>query len=119
MKNIRSLMLAAVLCAVATTSALAHALLDHAAPGVGATVTASPSELQLTFSQEIVPAFSGAEVSTAEGAPIVTAKPAGSGNTLHVGLAQPLKPGVYKVSWHVTSIDTHHSSGTYKFTIAP
>lgn len=119
MKDFRSLMMAAVLCAFATTTALAHALLDHAVPGVGATVTASPSELQLTFSQEIVPAFSGAEISTAEGAVVATKKAAGSGNTLHVGLAQPLKPGVYTVSWHVTSVDTHHTSGTYKFTIAP
>jgi methionine-rich copper-binding protein CopC len=119
MKNIRSLMLAAVLCAVATTAALAHALLDHATPGVGATVTASPSELQLTFTQEIAPAFSDVEVTTADGVVIVAKKAAGSGNTLRLGLIQPLKPGVYTVSWRVTSIDTHRSSGKYKFTIAP
>lgn len=119
MKKIRNFMLGAVLCACTATAALAHAFLDYAVPGVGATVTASPSELQLAFSEEIVPAFSGVELSTAEGVAIATPKAAGSGKTLRVSLAQPLKPGVYKVSWHVVSVETHRTSGTYKFTVSP
>jgi len=36
-----------------------------------------------------------------------------------VRLAHPLKPGTYLVSWHVVSVDTHRTSGTYKFTVTP
>ena len=38
---------------------------------------------------------------------------------LHVPLGQKLKAGVYVVSWHVVSVDTHKTSGSYKFTVAP
>jgi methionine-rich copper-binding protein CopC len=109
-------------CALAATSAFAHAFLERAVPGVGATVNASPSELQLNFTQNIVLAFSGVQLATAEGAAIPTGKPVldpGNPNALHVPLGQPLKPGVYAVSWHVLSVDTHPSKGTYKFTITP
>lgn len=109
-------------CALAATSAFAHAFLERAVPGVGATVTASPSELQLNFSQNIVLAFSGVQLATAEGAAIPIGKPVldpANPNALHVPLSQPLKPGVYAVSWHVLSVDTHPTKGTYKFTITP
>jgi copper resistance protein C len=122
MQRFRTHFLTTLACVFAATAAFAHAFLDHAVPGVGATVTASPSELQLSFTQDIVPAFSGVQLATAEGGAIATGKAAidpGSANTLHVRLAHPLKPGVYTVHWHVVSVDTHPSSGTYKFTVAP
>jgi methionine-rich copper-binding protein CopC len=30
-----------------------------------------------------------------------------------------LKPGKYKVAWRVTAIDTHVTSGTFTFDVAP
>lgn len=112
--------IAAFVCGLATTAALAHAFLDRAIPGVGATVNGSPSELQLSFTQNVVVAFSGVNVMAEAGAPVPAGKPTvGPANTLHVRLGHPLKPGTYVVSWHVVSVDTHHTSGTYKFTVAP
>jgi methionine-rich copper-binding protein CopC len=106
--------------ALAASGALAHAFLDHASPGVGSTVSGSPGEIQISFTQDIVPAFSGISVSSAEGAGVPTGKPSvGPANVLHVSLGHALKPGVYVVNWHVTSVDTHKSGGSYKFTIAP
>ena len=67
-------------------------------------------------------AFSGVTLATAEGAAIPTGKAAvdpSSPNVLHVPLGQKLKPGTYVVTWHVVSVDTHHTSGSYKFTVAP
>ena len=100
----------------------AHAFLDHAVPSVGSTSQGAPSELTLSFTQNIVPAFSGVSVTSAAGASI----PAGTARvdpsdpaTLHVSLGHKLAPGTYFVHWHVVSVDTHHTSGTYKFTIAP
>lgn len=109
-------------CALAATAAFAHAFLDKASPAVGATVNSSPSELQLNFTQNIVLAFSGVQLATAGGATVPIGKPAldqASPNVLHVPLGQPLKPGTYVVSWHVLSVDTHPTKGTYKFTIEP
>lgn len=112
----------AVAAALGANSASAHAFLDHAVPGVGASVSGSPSELTLTFTEALTPAFSGVKIATAAGVSVpatkATVDPADPA-TLHVRLAQPLKPGVYKVSWHVVSVDTHRTEGTYAFTVAP
>lgn len=118
----RLLPVAAFACCFAATAAFAHAFLDRAVPGVGATVQGSPSELQLSFTQNIVLAFSGVRIAAAGGGPIPTGKPTldpAQPNVLHVRLGHALKPGTYVVSWHVVSVDTHPTSGTYKFTVAP
>ena len=99
--------------------ALAHAFLDHAVPGVGSTVSASPSELDLTFTEGVEAALSGVRVTTAAGAAVPAAKPTGGGATLRVRLGRPLAAGTYVVHWHVVSVDTHPTSGTFKFTVAP
>jgi copper resistance protein C len=112
---------AAVTCTLAATAAYAHAFLDRAIPGVGATVNGSPSELLLSFTQNVVPAFSGVTLAAAEGGQIPTGKPAldpAKPNTLHVRLGHALKPGTYVVTWHVVSVDTHPTSGTYRFSVA-
>lgn len=104
------------------TPAWAHAFLDHASPSVGSTVQGSPSELSLSFSENIVASFSGVSVTSTEGGAVSTGKALVSASdpaTLHVPLGQKLKPGTYVVKWHVVSVDTHHTSGSYKFTIAP
>ena len=38
---------------------------------------------------------------------------------LVVKIAKPLAPGVYKVTWHATSVDTHHTQGDFSFTVTP
>lgn len=116
----RHAFIASLACSLLATPAFAHAFLDHAVPPVGGSISASPSELQLSFTQDVVVAFSGVHVSGPGGAAVPTAKPvSGPANTLHVRLGHRLKPGTYVVSWHVVSVDTHHTSGTYRFTIAP
>jgi methionine-rich copper-binding protein CopC len=124
MKSLR-LSFIAVFAATATLvagAAWAHAMLDHAVPGVGATVQASPAELRISFSENIVASFSSAKLATAEGAAIPTGKAVvdqASPNVLRVPIGQKLKPGTYVVTWHVVSADTHSTSGSYKFTVAP
>lgn len=118
------LILAAALF-LAASPAFAHAHLDHANPPDGASV-AAPSELVLSFSEHLVAALSGATLATEQGEAIPTGKAALDGAdpaTLHVPIHVPigakLKPGRYVVNWRATSVDTHHSSGSYKFTVAP
>ena len=122
MRHSPAIIVGAAVCAFAATAANAHAFLDHAVPGVGATVSGSPSELTLTFTQALVPAFSGVQIATAAGAPVAAGKATADPSdpaTLHVRLGQPLRPGAYKVTWHVVSVDTHHTQGTYAFTVSP
>jgi methionine-rich copper-binding protein CopC len=103
-------------------AAWAHAMLDHALPAVGGTAQGAPGELEIVFTQNIVASFSGAELKTAEGAAIPTGKAAvdpANAKVMRVPVGQKLKPGLYVVTWHVVSVDSHRSSGSYKFTVAP
>ena len=81
-----------------------------------------PAELDLAFTQNVVAALSGVSVSQSGGGAIAATKPTVDGanpSLLHVRLDRALPPGTYVVTWHVVSIDTHPTSGTYKFTVAP
>jgi methionine-rich copper-binding protein CopC len=101
--------------------AAAHAFLNQAAPPVDGMVATPPKEIRLTFSEGVEPRFSDIELATADGRAIAT-KPAirDPGDDKQLVLAvPPLAPGRYKVSWHVVSVDTHRTEGTYSFTVAP
>jgi len=100
-------------------AAWAHAFLDHAVPAVGAAVSAPPSTLQLFFSEPIEPRFSGVELATAAGRPIATdAAAIDPRNPAALVLRlPPLAPGRYRVSWHVVSVDTHRTEGSYEFSV--
>ncbi|MBB4199819.1 hypothetical protein CCR94_23030 [Rhodoblastus sphagnicola] len=122
MKKIVCALLAGGAGFAAVTGAFAHALLDHAVPGVGSTVQSSPRELEISFTQNIVASFSGATLTTADGAALAAGKGVvdpSNPSALRVPIGHALKPGTYVVNWHVVSVDTHHTSGSYKFTVAP
>jgi methionine-rich copper-binding protein CopC len=102
---------------VGAAGAYAHAVLDHASPLVGSTVTTAPSEVRMWFTQPLEPRFSGAQLRGPGG------KVLGSGS---VDAADPkqmvihvygLAPGKYTVSWKVLSVDTHRSEGTFSFEV--
>jgi methionine-rich copper-binding protein CopC len=42
--------------------------------------------------------------------------PQGNLEELQIGL-KPLPPGTYLVSWHVVSVDTHPTEGTFTFDV--
>jgi len=62
----------ALLTAALPGGAQAHAFLDHAVPAVGATVAAAPTRVQLFFTQDLEPAFTGATIATESGMAIAT-----------------------------------------------
>jgi copper resistance protein C len=105
----------------AAPSAWAHAFLDHASPAVGSSVPAAPPVVTLWFTQDLEPAFSGVTVTNEAGQRVDLGKaqfPQGSPDELQIRL-QPLTPGTYLVSWHVVSVDTHPTEGTFTFEIKP
>jgi methionine-rich copper-binding protein CopC len=105
---------AILLAAFAATDAEAHAFLDHAEPRVGSTVPTAPPELSLFFSQNLEPAFSAVEVSDAKGARVDLGKASVSASIMRIGL-KSLSPGTYRVRWHVLSVDTHTTEGSFTF----
>ena len=113
----RGLVIAAVLAGAA--AAYAHAHLDRASPGAGATLAAAPTEVTLHFTQQLEPTFSTIVVRDSAGRQVdkgdshVNEEDAA---VLKVSL-QPLGSGMYKVEWRVTSVDTHSSKGEYTFCV--
>ena len=113
------ILLAAALTHLGVSAAAAHAMLDHASPAVGSTVTHAPGQLSLWFTEPIEPAFSGIVVRDARGANVNKGKAhlgPGERTELQIGL-KALPPGVYKVHWHVLSVDTHKTQGDFSFTV--
>jgi methionine-rich copper-binding protein CopC len=101
-------------------AALAHAFLDEAAPKVGSDGNPPPDALRLKFTQGVEPDFSHVTV-TLNGAPVATAAPVldpADDTVLIVKPTAPLQPGAYEVDWAVVSVDTHHTSGHYGFTVS-
>jgi methionine-rich copper-binding protein CopC len=111
---------AALAFACASTAAFAHAQLEKATPAVGGTV-ASPSEVRLEFTEGVEPKFSKISVTGPGGAvPLGAAKTdAGNPAVLIVPISKPLSAGAYKVHWQAVSVDTHHTQGTFEFTVKP
>jgi copper resistance protein C len=103
-----------LLTALGPTGAQAHAFLDHASPLVGSTVPTAPREVTLSFTQNLEAAFSTVEVLDANGGRVDQGKPSISGNSMRVGL-KALSPGTYRVRWHVLSVDTHTTQGSFTF----
>jgi len=103
------------------SSARAHAFLDHSSPAVGSSLSASPPVVVLWFTQDLEPAFSGMTVTNEAGQQVDLGNariPGTSPAELRIGV-KPLAPGTYLVSWHVVSVDTHPSEGTFTFDIKP
>jgi len=99
-----------------TAAAHAHAMLDHASPAVGSAVASAPREVSLTFTQNLEAGFSSVQVTDANGARVDQGKPQISGSTMRVGL-KSLAQGTYRVRWHVLSVDTHKTEGSFTFSV--
>lgn len=108
---------ASVLIALtANGGAHAHAMLASASPPVGGSVGAAPHQVTLSFTQGLEPAFSSVQVTDSKGARVDAGKAQVSGSTMTVGL-KALSPGTYRVHWHVLSVDTHKTEGSFSFRV--
>lgn len=119
MRGIMMTLVAGAIVVGAVPAARAHAFLDHASPAVGSSVPAAPPVVTLWFTQDLEPAFSGVTVTNEAGQRVDLGNaqiPQGSPAELQIGL-RPLPPGTYTVSWHVVSVDTHPTEGTFTFEV--
>jgi copper resistance protein C len=112
--------LASLAFALAATQAFAHAQLEKATPPVGGTV-ASASEIRLEFSEGVELKFTKVTLSGPGGGAPLGAARTESGNqaVLIVPISKPLSAGLYTVHWQAVSVDTHHTEGTFEFTVTP
>jgi copper resistance protein C len=106
--------------ALYASAAFAHAQLEKATPAVGGTV-ASASEIRLEFSEGVEPKFTKVSLTGPGGTvPLGAAKTEPSNQAvLIVPISKPLPAGAYTVHWQAVSVDTHHTQGTFEFTVKP
>jgi methionine-rich copper-binding protein CopC len=97
-------------------SALAHADLHHASPEAGSTVSKTPREVSLMFTDTLEPVFSSVDVTNSSGARVDQGKVEVSGNTIRIGL-KTLPPGSYRVHWRAVSVDAHKTEGNFTFNV--
>jgi methionine-rich copper-binding protein CopC len=96
--------------------AIAHAFLQHADPGAGATLEWAPKCVALAFSEKLKPGVSGVSVSDAAGDDVRLGPVVFSGKSMAAPVG-PLAPGTYRVAWHAVSLDDHRTQGAYTFTV--
>lgn len=100
--------------------AAAHAELIAADPAINATLSGSPDQITLTFSEAPDPSLSLVQVINAFGHAVpgqtTTQTVPGNPGQLRVLLGQALPRGVYTVNWRaVSAADGHESQGAYAF----
>jgi methionine-rich copper-binding protein CopC len=104
---------------ILSAAALAHAHFVSAMPSANSTVPTAPNEVAINYTEGVEPLFSSIKVQNASGARVDTGKVHTAPNDnkrLFVRL-KPLAAGTYTVTWHVTSVDTHKTQGTFVFTV--
>ena len=108
--------------AFTATAAQAHAHLKNSDPAAGSVLKSAPTSIRITFSEGLVPRFSGLALKDGGGRTVPTgdASIGGPDDTeLTVPIQGTLKPGTYRVTWHAVSADTHRVGGSFSFRISP
>ena len=98
--------------------ALADARLIKSTPANGAKVRAL-SRIQLTFSEALEPAFSGALLLDEDGRDLTADPVKIDGAILRLRPAKRLPPGDYVVSWHSVGHEGRRLDGRIRFTVRP
>jgi copper resistance protein C len=122
MKTFRMWLYVGALLAIGVSSpikAWAHSFPEKESPSAGEKVASPPSEVVINFDAPIEKLFAKLEVTGADGQNLAVGAPqiSDDGIRLSVKLGA-LKPGDYTVKWAVVCIDTHHTNGSYTFTVA-
>jgi periplasmic copper chaperone A len=126
MRKTITLILVTPILAASVATALAHAYLQSAVPAADSTVSLAPGDVTIIFTGAIEPRFSTIEVTSPDAQRVDDAQPrlvAGDATRLAVGMrslppGKTLPSGTYTVAWHATSVDTHQTDGSYRFTLA-
>jgi methionine-rich copper-binding protein CopC len=98
--------------------AAAHSFPEEQHPSAGQSLTAAPSEIQIKFDAPIEKLFAKLQVLGTDGKDHAVGGPQISADGIMLtSKVDSLKPGIYTVKWAVVCVDTHHTQGSYTFTI--
>jgi methionine-rich copper-binding protein CopC len=122
MKKSNIWLYAAALLAIVLSNPMAagaHSFPEKESPSAGQSVSAPPSEVVIDFDAPIEKLFAKLEVAGTDGKDEAAGSPQVSDDGRRLSVKVPaLKPGDYTVKWAVVCIDTHHTEGSYSFTVA-
>ena len=109
---------------VAPAVARAHAELDTVSPADKSTVVGSPSEIVMTFVQNLDPTKSSIKIVDASSKVVVQGGtfPAGKPREMDLAIATPLAPATYSIRWTTVSTEdgeTAHGTTTFTVQAAP
>ncbi len=102
--------------------AFAHAFPENSSPHVGASVQASPPQVQIRFNGDLEPLFDKLVVKDAHGQVVSVGDATVDAHDpalLSVRLKPALPDGQYHVYWRVTARDGHHTEGDFVFNVDP
>lgn len=97
--------------------AFAHDQLIATVPQDGAALTDGPTEVTLTFSDDVLTVGTEVIVADGDGRHWVAGTPEANGADVTVPLTEALPEGGYEVRWRVVSGDGHPISGRLTFTV--
>lgn len=101
---------------------LAHGALRSSQPAAGAHLSVAPTELRLTFTEDVELAVARLLLVGPDSAPVALTPlrlAPDSPRVLVAGVEGRLMAGAYRVAWQVAGADGHPVRGEYSFVIAP
>ncbi|GLR25187.1 copper homeostasis periplasmic binding protein CopC [Limnobacter litoralis] len=121
--KLKTQLFTAVIATMLSTSALAHPKLTSSIPADGTTV-ASPKNIEIHFSEDLLAKFSGAKLTMTEMPGMamqmnmaVKVSPGSDEKTMLLTPTTPLSAGKYRVDWRAVSSDTHPMTGHFMFEV--
>jgi copper resistance protein C len=116
--KLRFTVLTIVLTIVTTRAAWAHSFPEQETPSAGATVATPPAQVTIKYDAPIEKLFDSLRVLDASGQDKAAGAPQVSADGYELSVpVSALGPGQYTVQWRVVCIDTHHTEGSYTFTV--
>ena len=102
---------------VATTAVSAHMAYSKSMPEKDATISQSPSSLQVWFTQDPEPAISQLSLEGPSGEIELGDTEVGAEKSIVAAVPRALGPGSYTVKWRSAGDDGHVQRGEFAFTI--
>ena len=116
----------AIAMLAAGSAAQAHTKLVASTPAANSSV-AKPTSISLSFNEQAMPAFSGAEVVMTGMPGMANHQPmklsglksswSADGKTLTLTAGRAFPVGTYQVTWHAAGADTHRMQGSFTFSV--
>jgi len=102
---------------LAPASAQAHSELKSVSPVDGSTLAATPGQVVLTFTDDVLGDFTQVTVTGPDGIAVTLPAPVSTGPTVTQNLP-PLANGLHTVAFRIVSADSHPIAGQSTFTVA-